>query len=784
MIYNGKEVEFPAIMHVSFFKLIEQLETMAKSKDLGQSNYAKDLLKEVEKYPELKEGITDVNKLPKYQKSIDKLSKPLFPSVLSTNEIKILTPPFYFEPIYTSERFANIVDASGEEFEFRMKDVDEDLFYKYCCYFIMGSYFGYPVGGSTPQFLEIENKAQGFKRVYKLLINADLSEFIPTDKAVMITEKDYHELIDNFDNMKLWKEKFPPDSWIMRGVNIVNMVDVTADQSIGNITSNLLVKSDNAFENIQQSIRRMLGNKDLSIGIVSYENDMLVPVDHRDVESLLLQKGDWLSCDKDLCPFSCQELFVNKQPFVVTNADYFHEMSGTSMAQKLKDSGFKSYIIAPLVHEGELLGFMELGSKKKYELNKGSLAMLDQILPILSMAKKRFQTESQNLVEAVIQQECTTIHSSVKWRFEEEAMKFIKTQEEGEEAMFTDIVFDHLYPLYGQLDIKGSSERRNKAVSKDLIKQLNAVSKVIKTANKQKQLPILEELEYRLNGFIGELKKNLAAGSEHRILSFLKQDVYPVFEHLKTENSELRSLVEGYESMLDSELQSVYEERKKYDTSVNLINQRLASYLDKRQGEAQEMFPHYFERYKTDGVEFNMYIGQSITNQKNFNEIFLRNLRLWQLLVMCEMENEFHSLQKELTAPVEIASLILVYSTPLSVHFRMDEKKFDVEGAYNARYEIIKKRVDKAHIKGTKERITQPGHIVIVYSQEQDANEYRIYLQFLASKGYLKNKIEDVALEDLQGVHGLRALRVAVDYAGSMGVDELIREIEEGTSAK
>jgi hypothetical protein len=29
----------------------------------------------------------------------------------------------------------------------------------------------------------------------------------------------------------------------------------------------------------------------------------------------------------------------------------------------------------------------------------------------------------------------------------------------------------------------------------------------------------------------------------------------------------------------------------------------------------------------------------------------------------------------------------------------MDEKRFDVDGAYNSYYEIIKKRLDKAHIK-------------------------------------------------------------------------------------
>lgn len=784
MIYNGKEIEFPAIMQVSFFKLIDKLEELAKGKNQGQASYAKELLREVEKFPELKEGIKDVKKLKKYQKSFDKLAEPLFPPILSNNEIKLLCPPFYFDPIYTSERFDNIVKASGGPFEFTMKDVDEDLFYLYCCYFILGSYYRYPIVGSTPQFFEIENQNQGFKRVYKMLINAELSEFIPTDKAVDITREDFEELINNFGDMELWKKKFPPNSWIMRGVNIVNLVDVTADHSIGNITSSLLVKSDNAFTNIQQSVRRMLNNSNLSVGVISYENDTLIPVDHKDVESVLLKEDEKLNCDTDLCPHVLSELFSKKEPLVITDTSHFHELAGTRMSQKLLDSGYQSYIIAPLVHQDELLGFMELGSRNKLELNRGALKMLEQVLPILSMAKKRFQTESQNLVEAVIQQECTTIHSSVKWRFEEEAMKFIQKQEEGDEAEFRDIVFDQLYPLYGQLDIKGSSERRNKAVSKDLIKQLKTIISIIATAQKQNQLPVLEELLYRLTSFKDDLSKDLAAGSEHRILTFLKEDVYPVFDHLKNESKELADLIENYESSLDPDLHSVYEERKKYDTSVNLINQRLATYLDKKQVEAQHMFPHYFERYKTDGVEFNMYIGQSITKDREFNTMFLRNLRLWQLLVMCEMENEFHSLKKDLTASVEIASLILVYSTPLSVHFRMDEKKFDVEGAYNARYEIIKKRVDKAHIKGTKERITQPGHIVIVYSQEQDANEYRTYLQFLASKGYLKHKIEDVALEDLQGVHGLRALRVPVDYAGSMGVDELIREIEAGSSAK
>ena len=62
-----------------------------------------------------------------------------------------------------------------------------------------------------------------------------------------------------------------------------------------------------------------------------------------------------------------------------------------------------------------------------------------------------------------------------------------------------------------------------------------------------------------------------------------------------------------------------------------------------------------------------------------------------------------------------------------------------------------------------KKRLTQPGTIAIVYSQASEAQEYRRPLDYLQSLGYLKPGVEDGELEELQSVHGLRALRVAVN---------------------
>ena len=123
--------------------------------------------------------------------------------------------------------------------------------------------------------------------------------------------------------------------------------------------------------------------------------------------------------------------------------------------------------------------------------------------------------------------------------------------------------------------------------------------------------------------------------------------------------------------------------------------------------------------------------------------------------------------------PLEAGHLILVHSQPLSVKFKMDEKQFDVDGAYNIRYEIIKKRIDKVHIKDTDERLTQANTISIIYNHEEEAREYLSYLEYLRHEGYITPQFEQFELEELQGVSGLKAFRVRLEKTSKGIMKEL-----------
>lgn len=385
-------------------------------------------------------------------------------------------------------------------------------------------------------------------------------------------------------------------------------------------------------------------------------------------------------------------------------------------------------------------------------------------MPFIVSAVTRAKIEEENLIDAIIQHQCTAVHSAVLWRFKEEARRFILDDLEGRQPSFREIVFKEVYPLYGQIDIRDSSTARNVAIQRDLMIQLSVIREVLRSACEQQALPIFEELLFRVANHVAEISETLHTNSEQAIFDFVKEEIAPVFEHLKKTIPSIRPMILEYESNIDSKTEAYYDHRRNYDDSVMKINMRLASVIDKRQVDAQRMFPHYFERYKTDGVEHNLYIGDSIAEEQQFESLYLNNLRLWQLQVMCEMENAYYNLKPDLPVKMDVASLILVYNTSLSIRFRMDEKRFDVDGTYNARYEVIKKRIDKSFIKGTNERLTQSGKLCIVYSQKKDELEYLRYVRFLKKEGYFEDNIEVVELEGLQGVSGLKAIRAEIRY--------------------
>ncbi|AWG21808.1 GAF domain-containing protein [Flavobacterium faecale] len=753
---------------ISFHKLIESLEEIALTDVDYRSNYALALLEQIKKVPELFTGIEDYASINEHKQLIKHLLADLFPTALTKNEIKAITIPFQNLTFNYTDRFKTILADAGNAFDMSIRDYNDDQLYIVSCILILNTQYGQNLDYNKPLFYDIPD-ANGILKHYRILYNADFMEIIRTENAVELTQEDIDMLMDNYDDIALWKQKFPKESWILKGFGIISLFDASVESAISNLKTNLL-RSDNQQkskdDDIQTIFRTIFKIPDLKLGFVLYneeENKFTTPPFSNNTESnsyILLEKEEEIICKSALFGCTLQAIINDKKPFIISDVDKF-SIENASFAAHLAKQNIKSCILAPVIKNDKLLGVIELISSQPKILNSVNANNLDLLLPYVVETIERYNIDLQNQIEAVIQREYTSIHPSVYWKFRKEAQKYFQIQAPNKDYIFKAIVFKEVYPLYGQIDIKSSSNHRNETVKQDLKSQISQLITILDHLTENNKLQLLEQRKFELFSFSKELLIELKADTEQQIQLYIQKEIHPVLTNAKND-PKLQLLIDAYFNELDEKTELFYHARKKFDEAMSIINKKMASVLDKEQLEAQQNYPHYFERFKTDGVEHNLYIGQSINPNIPFDMMYLNNLRLWQLQTLCKMELEHHRLKPLLPYELDVTSLILVFSSPLSIRFRMDEKRFDVDGTYNARYEVVKKRIDKANIKGTLERITQKEKITIVYSHQNEETEYLKYIQYLQFKNIIEPEIEKFDVEELQGVSGLKAIRIKV----------------------
>lgn len=690
----------------------------------------------------------------------------LIPEHISKNEYKAVVLPVKNTILYRSEKL-NEIDCSVKE-SIRFFDASPDTIYKLKAMVILNSIIENKITLDNKIIFEFKDN----KGVYKTFFISNKNDFLkiyPKDTSRYPTTEQIDMLLDDLDNIDLWKEIFPEGSWNVEGFCILTMVENTLENAVSQLKTNLLSSQNDTLvndESFKKIFRSIFDIPDLKIGITVYdsEENALIKTRYNDVEIDSFILNDKMS--KTISEFKNDQLLkysiLKREPIYIQNLEQYSISNSDSVLLKvLLEQDIQSVIIAPIVSRKGIIGTIELVSETKYAINKKSLSRLKLILPIITNTLERSLEATANRIDAIIQNEYTSIHPSVYWKFKQGVRDFLNSDKKLEEYSFKDIVFKDVFALFGQIDIKNSSHNRQLATIEDIRNQLQLLVNLFQSIISENKILIADQILFELDKFSVEIENNFDTTSESSFKLYVESEVHPVLETMAFSEG-ITEKVTAYFEKLDPKLNIIYDNRKAYDESVALLNKKMSSYLDECQLEAQKIFPHYYERYATDGIEHNMYIGASINPRKEFSPLFFNNLRLWQLKSLCETVYNFQKWKHILEFPLEVTTLILAFSSPLTIRFRMDEKLFDVDGSYNARYEVVKKRIDKSHIKNSEERITQENKITIVYAQNSEKVEYMKYLKYLIAKGLLEEEIEKFDVEELQSISGLKALRVTI----------------------
>jgi hypothetical protein len=608
----------------------------------------------------------------------------------------------------------------------------------------------------------------GLARHYKIHIDTRFIEVTTKgplpDLKEFATPTKFPEGVD----YEVLQKNLPLDLFCFKGFSIVTITDETTRYAVETIR-NTMVKyngkaEDTCYRDIGHSLKTLVQNNAVEFNLTPLFrlNNKLVLPDHWSASSIFLHNNKSLGHSSDAYLAFAEEFSQNPRPL------FYESISGKEaklypILRACTETGIQSLVVLPLFNNGKLVGMVEIFTREPGLLNEQVLARLDPAFPVLAQLLETSIGHFNAKIDYIIKEKFTSLQPAVQWKFNETAWQYLQDSVSGVKGKLGTIRFEDVYPLYGAIDIRNSTIERNQALINDLEKQFTVLLKTLEGVKKHYKLALVDELIFKARKWKNTLDESFSPNGEVKLTDFLENEAAGFLQHFRLTHPGAADIVDPYFTAIEEMKGDAWQNRKQLEESIQKITSGINTYLDLMKDELQQSYPCYFERFRTDGVEYDIYIGQSIAPDQPFDILYLKNLRLWQLTSMAAIARMTQEMLPQLPKKLQTTQLIFIHSNPIDISFRNDERRFDAEGGYNIRYQVIKKRIDKVHIAKSEERLTQPGKIALVYFNRRDADEYITHIQYLQEQKILNDDLEFLDLEELQGVSGLKALRVGVN---------------------
>lgn len=757
----------PISCNLSFGPFVHWLRQKVAGEPSAKVHFYRMVLDRFESYPSIQEDIP-VEKIYEYDELLEWMYACLTPAAVPEQDILwALWMPVQRLMFYGTDAFYELIQSHKIDLHHRTQDDfrREQLQMVYT-YLLKKIYHFHP--RQNEYYHAYLNPVTNLLQYYTIDINADFIEVIPHGPLPELDFRQLSNLLQEGAGYEALEKILPLHLFRFRGIAVSTITDVTARHALDNLRQVRLTRDQGereaAYQQVIRSLKTLVRNNNIEFDLFP-----LVLVNGRYVYGYEVGGTGILYSvwgDRTLTPeqFEQQAAAYAANPQSYFSPDIRQEtLENYPWLKHFVQAGVCSLATLPVFHAQKMVGTFCMYTLGEETFDEQNFALLETAMPVIGQILQVFIDEFNLEIEDIIRERYTSIQPAVQWKFREAAWQHLYHRKKQLPPAKYPIQFKELYPLYGAVDIRSSSVERNKAMVADLSAHLQLLHDMLEELQSLYPSALMEQMRYTIRKWQQVLLQGtLNATDETSLNDFLTQEVSGWLDHLATQHPESARVIEQYRQIIRDDQSLVFAGRRALETSMQLINNNISNYLDAENAQLQKQYPCYFEKFRTDGVEYDCYIGQSIAPGKAFDHFHLKSLRLWQLSSMAAIARLTRSLLPKMPVPLQTTQLIFVHDQTIDICFRADERRFDVEGAYNIRYQMIKKRIDKVHIRHSEERLTQPDTLAIIYFHRSDLDDYMSYLQYLQETGVFLPHLEELELEDLQGVSGLRALRVGI----------------------
>ncbi|MBE7178361.1 MAG: hypothetical protein INR69_18315, partial [Mucilaginibacter polytrichastri] len=720
-------------------------------------------------HPEILEPFDDLNKLSGYRELIDTMEMSVLPVAGSPNDLigfGAVFPTRFFS--YTSAfRDLLIHENANAVFDKINNDLDPIRFF-----FSLILEKCYHVNTETrfSKVIRLEDKEKHAVRFLQIESDNRFLDVRSTGEVPQFREEWLEMMQSGERGLISLSEELPAELFSMEGFGVFTAKDVTATEALNELKTLVLNLHDSqeeeALNHLEGILGTLLGDNRIKMGIAPFfqVNDEIVTDTNYFEKTILIST-------LEKCPNGRINPKTAAEKFSETNGPILFPVIDEEMMQKhpilrgLQFLGIKSYVVQPIYsNNGQILGALELATEHENGITKSTVNRLEPALGLITDVLEHLIHSFRDKMNNVVKTHFTPLQPSVEWKFYEAAWEYIRTKSD-DESQLPNVVFDNVHPLYGAIDIRNSSTERNNASQADMLQEFNETENILADFIQQNKHHDHQHLLDEVKKYRRSISKTFTVDAEQTAQHFIAQKIYPVFRKMAKMDPSMKARIDAYFKNSEGDEGDFHHYCRTYESSLHQITRTINQELEKQRLEQQEIFPHFFEKYRTDGVEYTLYCGQSLSKKQTLDPEYIHELRLWQLRMMARIGYLTSALLNDSDVNLQTTQLVLAHDKPITINFRKDEHRFDVEGAYNVRYEVMKKRIDKINLKDTHERLTRPGTVAIVYSHPAEASEYETHIDTLKNEGVFSGETEHLDLEEMQGIDGLKAYRVAINYA-------------------
>jgi hypothetical protein len=594
-----------------------------------------------------------------------------------------------------------------------------------------------------PRFIEFAFRSE---QLTIARLDSQVDELADLDLEQLLVEDHSARLIDSAQ-LEAWRQRLRLENYKLSGQLLLEGSDVTERETIRHIIG-LLIDRDSILR--PDKFRRI--NKRLR-SLFRASNSLILSAENEQARLFMnTERKEFRSVVHSIQSLSGSHFLRAADANRVWNIPDLSLDCQTDCERSLLNQGARSMLLIPLVVRAmkagkgarQLAGVVGVISDRPHNFDGLDCKYAEELMPAFTAALRQ-----------AIQQRFTNIHPAVEWRFLQEA------ERRSWGLPPEPIVFANVYPLYGISDIRGSSEERNRSIQADLLEQFQLGLRVVETVCQFQESALGEQLRLDLLDYIEQVKERVNVDTEVTALKLLSDRLEVYLDYFAQCGSDALNAVEAYRQSCNNDHKSVYVARSNYDKTISQINTLLRETWERWQVQMQQIIPHYSDIESTDGINHMIYVGESIDSR--YSVYHLRSLRYEQLRAVCDCARTAFQFQTLYNTQMEVTHLVLVQDLTVDIiHDENTEKLFEVRGTRDIRYEIVKKRIDKAVDEQSRTRITQPGMLTVVYSTEEEWAEYQQYLRYLAREGWVDTEIQCSTVEPLQGITGLKFARVRV----------------------